>query len=151
MVTIRELTADEVGLVDRYLPLNRLDQHAAEGSTYLIAWEDDEPVGHAHIAWRDTHLGLPEIQDVYVSPDRRRQGIATLLTEAAEAAARTRGCARMSLSVSADGNPAARSLYERLGYRDAGVAPVRILGVITLRGQPFSVDDTLFYLAKPLQ
>ncbi len=109
MVTIRELTADEVGLVDRYLPLNRLDQHAAEGSTYLIAWEDDEPVGHAHIAWRDTHLGLPEIQDVYVSPDRRRQGIATLLTEAAEAAARTRGCARMSLSVSADGNPAAKA------------------------------------------
>jgi ribosomal protein S18 acetylase RimI-like enzyme len=85
-----------------------------------------------------------------VSPDRRRHGVATLLTEAAENAARARGCARMSLSVSAEGNPAARSLYERLGYRDAGVAPVRTLGVITLRGRPFEVDDTLVYLAKPL-
>jgi hypothetical protein len=47
VLTIRELTPDEVGLVDRYLPLSRLDQHDAQGSTYLIAWEDDEPVGHA--------------------------------------------------------------------------------------------------------
>jgi GNAT superfamily N-acetyltransferase len=150
MITIRELTADETELVDRYLPLSRLDQYAAQGSTYLIAWEDDEPVGHAHIAWRETHLGLPEIQDVYVSPDRRRQGIATLLTAAVEDAARAQGCGRTSLSVSAEGNPAAKRLYERLGYRDAGVAPVRVVGVITLRGEPFEVDDTLVYLQKQL-
>jgi RimJ/RimL family protein N-acetyltransferase len=56
----------------------------------------------------------------------------------------------MSLSVSAEGNPAAKRLYERLGYRDAGVDPVRVLGVITLRGEPFEVDDTLVYLQKPL-
>jgi predicted GNAT family acetyltransferase len=150
MLTVRELTADETELVDRFLPLSRLDQHAAHGSTYLIAWEDDQPVGHTHIAWRETHLGLPEIQDVYVSPDHRQQGIATLLTAAAEDAARAQGCARMSLSVSAEGNPAAKRLYERLGYRDAGVDPVRVLGVITLRGEPFEVDDTLVYLQKPL-
>lgn len=151
MVTVKELTPDQVETVDRHLPLSRLDQHAAEGSTYLIAWEDDQPVGHAHIAWSGTHLGLPEIQDVFVQPERRRQGIASQLTEAAEAEARKRGCDRISLSTSLDQNPAASALYAKLGYVDAGVEPVRVLGEITIRGRPFAVDDTLVYLVKELR
>jgi GNAT superfamily N-acetyltransferase len=150
VLTVRELTPADLEPVDRHLPLNRLDQHTAEGSTYLVAWDDDVPVGHAHIAWSGTHLGLPEIQDVYVAPTERRRGIATLLTGTAEAAARARGHERISLSVSEQGNPEARSLYEGLGYADAGVEPVRVSGVITLRGQPFHADDTLVYLFKPL-
>jgi ribosomal protein S18 acetylase RimI-like enzyme len=150
VLTVRELSPADVELVDRHLPLNRLDTHLREGSTYLIAWEDDQPVGHAHIAWSGTHLGLPEIQDVYVSPEYRRRGVATRLTEAAEKEARARGADRISLSVSQDANPTARKLYEGLGYRDAGVAPVRVTGAITLRGRPFEVDDTLLYLTKSL-
>ena len=150
MLIVRELTSADVELVDRHLPLNRLDQHTAAGSTYLVAWDGDLPVGHAHIAWSDTHLGLPEIQDVYVAPEERRRGIATLLTLGAEDAARARGHERISLSVSEEGNPAARSLYGGLGYADAGLEPVRVSGVIVLRGQPFHADDTLVYLSKPL-
>lgn len=67
---------------------------------YLIAWEDDQPVGHAHIAWSGTHLGLREIQDVFVLPERRRRGIATQLTQAAEEEVRARGWNSISLSVS---------------------------------------------------
>jgi GNAT superfamily N-acetyltransferase len=151
MVTVRELKRSEVEFVDAHLPLSRLDEHAAERSTYLIAWEDDRPVGHAHLAWEGTHLAIPEIQDVYVVPDRRRRGIATLLTHAAEDEARSRGWAAISLSVSKDGNTEARRLYERLGYADAGVEPVRVEGQIMLRGRPFDVDDTLLYLRKPLR
>ena len=150
MITITELTPEELPEVDGRLPLSRLDQHAAEGSTYLIAWEDDEPVGHAHVAWERTHVGVPEIQDVYVLPERRSRGIATLLGEAAEEEARARGWESISLSVSQDGNPAARRLYERLGYVDAGLEPVRVCGSIMLRGRPFEVDDTLVYLRKAL-
>lgn len=150
MITVTELTADELDRVDRHLPLSRLDQHAAEGSTYLIAWQDDEPVGHAHIAWSGTHLGLPEIQDVFVLPEHRRRGIASRLTEAAEGEARRRGSNRLSLSVSQEQNPAAKLLYEKLGYVDAGVEPVRVLGQIMLRGRPLDVDDTLVYLVKEL-
>ena len=97
-----------------------------------------------------THAGVPEVQDVYVLPDRRRRGIATRLTGAAEDEARARGFARISLSVSAEGNDAARNLYDALGYRDAGLEPVRVLGTILLRGEPFDVDDTLVYLSKDL-
>ena len=146
MITVTELTADQVDFVDRRLPLSRL----SEGSTYLIAWEGDRPVGHAHIAWSGTHLGLPEIQDVFVLPDHRRRGIASQLTEAAENEARRRGSDRISLSVSQEQNPAAKLLYEKLGYVDAGVEPVRVLGQIMLRGKPFDVDDTLVYLTKKL-
>jgi GNAT superfamily N-acetyltransferase len=149
-VTVRELRPDEVEAVDRHLPLSRLDQQVAEGSTYLIAWEDDHPVGHAHLAWSGTHLGLPEIQDVFVLPERRRRGIASQLTKAAEDEARKCGWERISLSVSQDQNPAASLLYAKLGYVDAGVEPVRVLGEITIRGRPFAVDDTLVYLAKRL-
>jgi GNAT superfamily N-acetyltransferase len=149
-VTVRELRPDEVEAVDRHLPLSRLDQQVAEGSTYLIAWEDDHPVGHAHLAWSGTHLGLPEIQDVFVLPERRRRGIASQLTKAAEDEARKRGWERISLSVSQDQNPAASLLYAKLGYVDAGIEPVRVLGEITIRGRPFAVDDTLVYLVKSL-
>jgi GNAT superfamily N-acetyltransferase len=149
VVSVRVLQPSEVAYVDDRLPLSRLDQEA-EGSSYLIAWEDGEPVGHAHLAWEGTRLGVPEVQDVYVLPECRSRGIATLLNEEAEQEVRARGWNSISLSVSKDGNPVARRLYERLGYVDAGLDPVRVSGTIMLRGRPFEVDDTLVYLTKPL-
>ena len=150
MITVTELKPSDVEAVDRHLPLDRLDQQVKERSTYLIAWEDDLPVGHAHIAWSGTHLGLPEVQDVFVLPEKRRHGIATQLTHAAEEHARERGWSSISLSVSEQGNAAASLLYAKLGYVDAGVDPVQVSGQIILRGRPFDVDDTLVYLTKEL-
>jgi GNAT superfamily N-acetyltransferase len=150
MMRVAELKPEEVEAVDRRLPLSRLDQQASKASTYLIAWEGDRPVGHAHIAWDGTHLGLPEIQDVFVLPEQRRRGIASQLTHAAEEEARRRGWDRISLSVSQADNPAAKQLYAKLGYVDAGADPVQVSGQIMLRGRPFQVDDTLIYLAKEL-
>jgi GNAT superfamily N-acetyltransferase len=150
VLSVKQLEPADVAAVDRRLPLSRLRQPAEEGSTYLIAWEGDQPVGHAHIAWSGTHLALPEIQDVFVLAERRRRGIASELTRAAEAEARRRGWDRISLSVSQDGNPHARQLYEKLGYVDAGLEPVRVSGEILIRGRPLQVDDTLVYLTKSL-
>jgi GNAT superfamily N-acetyltransferase len=147
---VRELKPGEVETVGRHLPLSRLPRDVEERSTYLVACEDALPVGHAHIAWSGTHLGLPEIQDVFVVPELRRRGIASQLTHAAEDEARTRGWNRISLSVSQESNPAASALYAKLGYVDAGAEPVRVLGQITLRGRPFEVDDTLVHLVKDL-
>lgn len=150
VIVVRELKPSEVEYVDRHLPLSRLDQQVEQGSTYLIAWDRGRPVGHAHLAWHGTHLGIPEVQDVYVLPEQRRRGIGTLLTQAAEEEARTRGWKDISLSASKEGNPEARRLYDRLGYVDAGVEPVRVSGTIMQRGRPVNVDDTLVYLSKPL-
>jgi GNAT superfamily N-acetyltransferase len=150
VISVAQLEPDQIELVDRHLPLSRLRRPAETGSTYLIAWDDELPIGHAHIAWEGAHLALPEIQDVFVLPAYRRRGIATQLTQAAEAEARSRGWAAISLSVSRDGNPPARRLYGQLGYTDAGVEPVRVLGEIMIRGRPLQVDDTLLYLTKAL-
>ena len=150
MLVVTQLREDQVAAVDDRLPLHRLDQWRAEGSTYLIAWEDDSAVGHAHIAWSDTHLGLPEIQDVFVPPELRRRGIASRLTAEAESEVARRGFDTVSLSVSATANEPARALYDLLGYGDSGVEPVRVTGEIVLRGRPLAVDDTLVYLVKRL-
>jgi GNAT superfamily N-acetyltransferase len=114
-----------------------------------VAWDRGEPVGHAHLAWTGTKLGVPEIQDVFVLPSRRREGIATRLTRACEELAASRGHCRISLSHGMD-NVAARRLYERCGFADAGVEPVRVHGTILVRGKPLEVDDTLVYLVKPM-
>jgi len=125
------------------LPLHRLDS----AQTYLVAWDGDDPIGHAHIAWHGARLGHPEVQDVYVLPEQRRRGVASALARAAERLAAERGRPRISLSFGI-ANDAARLLYEKLGYRDAGVEPERVTGTIVIRGQPAEVDDTLIYLVK---
>ena len=117
--------------------------------TYVVAWDGDEPVGHAHVAWTGTKLGVPEIQDVFVPADLRRRGIATAVSRGAERAAVRRGHRRISLGVGI-ANDGARRLYERLGFRDAGLAPERVQGTIMIRGKPLDVDDTMLYLVKDL-
>jgi ribosomal protein S18 acetylase RimI-like enzyme len=114
-----------------------------------VAWDADEAVAHAHIAWTGTKLGVPEIQDVFVREERRRQGFGTAVTLAAERTVSARGHTKISLGTSIN-NQAARRLYEQLGYRDSGVAPERVQGTIVIRTGPIEVDDTLIYLIKDL-
>lgn len=142
MRQIRELAPDEVERVGAVLGLARIGQ--GDGY-YLVAWEDDEPVGHAHLALTDP----PELQDVSVRPEHRRRGVATALAAAAERAVAARGSARLRLSVSVD-NDAALALYRRLGYRDVGIPPRRVQGTIRTRTATFEVDDTLLTWEKSL-
>jgi GNAT superfamily N-acetyltransferase len=146
VIVIRPLTCSDFERVDAALPLHRFEAWG-DGWTYLVAWDGNEPVGHAHVAWSGTELGLPEFQDFYVVPERRREGIGTQLAQAAEQLAAERGHTRCSLSVG-EANHAARRLYERLGYERADLAPKRVLGTITIRGEPCDVDDTLLYFTK---
>jgi GNAT superfamily N-acetyltransferase len=145
VIAVRALRADELEGVDRVLPLSRL---GGDGE-YLVAWDDAAPVGHAFVAWSGTELGLPEIQDVYVLPERRGEGVGTALMEAVEHTAASRGHARCSIGVGV-ANAGARRLYERLGYARADVPPKRVHGTITIRGEPVEIDDTLLYFTKRL-
>jgi ribosomal protein S18 acetylase RimI-like enzyme len=144
-IDVRELTEAELAVVDARLPLHRLDT----AQTYLVAWDGEDPVGHAHISWEGTKLGAPEIQDVFVPEELRGRGIGTELSRAAELLAVERGHDRISISASVS-NEGALRLYRRLGYRDAGLGPQRIAGTIVIRGEPVDIDDTLLYLVKEL-
>ncbi len=120
----------------------RLDQ--GDGF-YLVAWRDDEPLGHLHLALTDP----PELQDVSVRVEHRRQGVATALVGRAEDGAQARGFDRVTLLVGAD-NVTAQALYRRCGYADSGAAPRRVKGTIQARTGPIDIDDTLLTWEKRL-
>jgi GNAT superfamily N-acetyltransferase len=97
-------------------------------SVYLIAWLAEVPVGHLDLWWQGAedspsarqHLaGCPELNSIAVLPEYRSQGIGTRLIAAAEEMARERGFREVCVGVNTE-NTRARSLYERLGYRDWG-------------------------------
>jgi len=72
---------------------------------------------HMGIAVFEPHKrGALQIDQLAVGAAARGQGIGTRLIEAAAAIAREEGYARLTLDV-IDTNPAARRLYERLGFR----------------------------------
>jgi len=139
---VRPLAASEIEPVTRVLGLARL--HQGDGF-YLVAWEGNEPLGHAHLALTEP----PELQDVEVRREYRRRGIASALTACAEDEARTRGFDRLRLDVALE-NAAAQALYRKCGYVDAGLAPKRVKGRIEIRTGPIEVDDTLLTWEKSL-
>jgi GNAT superfamily N-acetyltransferase len=116
-----------------------------DGSFYLVAWDGDEPLGHAHLALSDP----PELQDVEVLPAHRRRGVATALTRAAEREVAERGSSLLTLTVGA-GNGPAQALYRSLGYRDSGHEPRRVRGTVQIRTGPLEVDDTLLTWVREL-
>jgi ribosomal protein S18 acetylase RimI-like enzyme len=142
MWQIRQLAPEEVERVAAVLGLARLGQ--GDGF-YLVAWETDEPLGHAHLALTDP----PELQDVEVRPEHRRRGVATALTAAAEEAAANRGFGRLRLTVSVDNAPA-QALYRGLGFGEVGIPPRRVQGTVQIRSGPLEVDDTLLTWEKTL-
>ena len=77
--------------------------------------EDDVPLGKVHVCV-DQPDQTALIEAAAVVEPLRGRGIGTALMHAAEELARERGIGIVQLGVE-DVNPAARRLYERLGYR----------------------------------
>ena len=143
-MNVRPLADDEVATVlASGLGLARLPR--GDGSFYLVAWDEAEPLGHAHLALSDP----PELQDVSVLERHRRRGVASALTHAAEAETVARGWDRLTLTVSVD-NVVAQAVYRKLGYRDTGLPPRRVTGTVQIRSGPLEVDDTLLTWSKSL-
>jgi ribosomal protein S18 acetylase RimI-like enzyme len=94
---------------------------------YFLAWSPSEravadqlaePVAFIHLMPSMNTLAMRPIwllEDLYVRPTARNQGIATSLLRHAEAFARKTGAERLTLSTAHD-NAAAQSVYEKLGY-----------------------------------
>lgn len=74
--------------------------------------------GFAALHWGfSTSKGLPilRVQDLFVSPEHRRQGVARTLLQYAAVLGRARGANRLQLETNTD-NIAARSLYQSFGF-----------------------------------
>jgi GNAT superfamily N-acetyltransferase len=99
----------------------RLEQQQRGDILYLVAWENGTAVGHGLLRWRG-RLGYPQVEDLFVAPSRRDEGIGTQLLAAVETEARRRGFDRVGLGVAVD-NERARRLYSRRGYAAAEAEP----------------------------
>ena len=124
------------------LGLARLYQ--GDGS-YLIAWVDGVPRGHAYL----THANPPELQDLEVDRQYRRRGVARALVAAVAGSALASGATTLRLMVSAS-NLDAQGLYRGLGFADTGADAYRVRGVVSIRTGPLTVDETLLTWEKPL-
>ena len=85
-------------------------------AVFTLISRDPEPRGFI-MAW--AAAGDAEILTVAVVPEARRRGVGASLVAAAGVAALVRGAASMHLEV-AESNEAARALYAKLGYQEAG-------------------------------
>jgi GNAT superfamily N-acetyltransferase len=122
-------TAGDVALLDRHLGspgrtsfhARRFARQEAGACTYLVAWLEGRPVGHAEMRWSgcdapEVTTDCPEIGGLGVREELRSRGIGTALIRAAEGLARERGLPVVGIGVGLD-NQRAAALYGRLGYR----------------------------------
>jgi GNAT superfamily N-acetyltransferase len=118
-IEVRALAASEVGRLERDEPPGRGFARAlwaaqeAGGSTLLVAWDGDVPLGSGQL---DLRGDVPELRNLQVQESARGRGIGTAIVRAAEERV---GSGLLTVRVALD-NTRARALYERLGYRGTG-------------------------------
>jgi GNAT superfamily N-acetyltransferase len=91
----------------------------SEDGLLLGAWHGEDPLGYACLYWTFTSLVPAEIvlmNDLYVIPEARGQGVGRALIEASAAEARKRGAHHLQW-VTAPDNLTARRLYDSTGAR----------------------------------
>lgn len=110
---------------DDYFETAFLEQIDKKRLIYL-AFSNGTLVGYAYLNFFPQYapflrLSIPEIQDIVVHPNERRQGIGEQLIWACEAEARARSLSDIGIGVGVSGNfgPAQR-LYHRMGYSPDG-------------------------------
>jgi GNAT superfamily N-acetyltransferase len=89
----------------------------SENGVLLGAWRGEELVGYACLYWHFTSLVPAEtvlMNDLYVAPGRREEGVGRALVEASAAVARERGAHQLQW-VTAPDNETARRLYDKTG------------------------------------
>jgi GNAT superfamily N-acetyltransferase len=102
----------------------RIARLLCEGETVVLAAEEG-PAGIAVLRFRPAiwSEGLEcYLAELYVVPERRREGLGRGLMEAALELARARGADSMDLG-SEEGDRAAHALYESLGFSNRGGRP----------------------------
>jgi GNAT superfamily N-acetyltransferase len=119
-IEVRALQASEVGRLLLLEPPGRGFARAmwalqeAGGSTLLVAWDGDRPLGSGQL---DLRGDVPELRNLQVDEAARGRGVGTAIVCATEERIGPGG--RLTVGVALD-NPRARVLYERLGYRGTG-------------------------------
>jgi ribosomal protein S18 acetylase RimI-like enzyme len=132
---------EHVSLLEEHMPTDNMpDTHRQrfklqqEGKGfYLLAWQEQLPVGHVLFHFRDpvyhsSRQHYPEcayVEALTTRPDKQRQGVATSLMQIAEFHARQHQAESIGLSVGID-NPPAQALYRKMGYQPTDIPPYTV-------------------------
>ncbi len=132
-----------------------LQEQEADLLVLLVAQSGSEYVGHGLVRWVSGYepfssANIPEIQDLNVLPNFRKQGVGTQLLDDAEATIATRSSiAGIGVGLYADYGPAQR-LYVGRGYIPDGRG-VSYDNTPIITGERYPVDDSLvLYFTKRL-
>ncbi|MBP2457295.1 putative GNAT family acetyltransferase [Clavibacter michiganensis] len=148
-IEVRALAAPEVGRLERDEPPGRRFARAmralqeAGGSTLLVAWDGDRPVGAGQL---DRRGDVPQLRNLRVDAGERGRGIGTAIVRAAEERIAP---GRLAVGVGLD-NPRARALYERLGYRGTGETTTTTYAYVDDAGVARQATETDERLARDL-
>ncbi len=133
-----------------------LAEHAEPEGASLVAACGHEVVGYVAVLWESAFAGfrdrgIPLVHQVAVAGPFRRQGVATLLMDAAEQLARERGIATLGITVGLfDEYGPAQRLYGRRGYVPDGRGACRGQHPLS-EGMHVAVNhDLIMWLTKDL-
>jgi len=139
-VVIRPIAEDDVEALEEIYPepgppvsrhRKRWDLQRLDEGVYLVAWEGERPIGWVFVhrpgsreaSAHARQLSAAEIEDLQVAPPFGGHGHGSSLLAEAERVARDAGWTLIGLEVTVSNprNDVARAMYERHGYRDAGL------------------------------
>jgi GNAT superfamily N-acetyltransferase len=128
---------------DEVRRLSALWDDMREGKRVILtAWFEDVFLGHVTVLWKSEfepfrRKHIPEIVDVWVQPDQRRKGIASLLLAGIEQIAREKNAAAIGLGVNVTPEfGAAHILYASSGYVPDGSG-------LWAHGEPVNLNDKI--------
>lgn len=133
-----------------------LADHAEPDGASLIATDGSDIIGYVSIVWESNYVGfrsrgVPLVHQITVARLFRRQGVATLLMDAAEQLARDRGSATLGITVGLlDEYGPAQRLYGRRGYIPDGRGACRGQRPLSKGMQVAMDDDLIIWLTKDL-
>ncbi len=133
-----------------------LGDHAEPEGASLVAMCGQDVVGYVAILWESNFAGfrdrgIPLVHQVAVAEPFRRQGVATLLMDAAEQLARNRGVATLGITVGLfDQYGPAQRLYGQRGYVPDGRGACRGQRPLSKGMQVAIDDDLIMWLTKDL-
>ncbi len=121
LVTVEDLPAlraKERRNDSQYVSDSRFTEAGSGEVLYVVALRDDVPMGTVMLDLSDGPM-QPELRNMYVYPDARRQGIGRALDQYCEDHARALGYEELFLGVDPD-NYQAIPLYLSLGFEPTG-------------------------------
>lgn len=125
----------------------RVEETIRGKGEYLILEEEGEIVGQVFLKYYGTARlpDCPNIEDLFVREDKRGQGLGTKLLKKCQERSKEKGFKKISLSVNPSLNPRARSLYQRMGFKEVNEA--LYLGWVT----PEGLEEWLLDMVKELE